>query len=350
MEFHWKNILSFCGLLLLLWLCARFLLPFFLPFLLGTGLALASEPAVCFLTRRGRLPRALASGIGVSATVAGALAIVMLILGLLLRQLRPPESWVPRLTQTVGSGMGLLQKWLLTFSDDLPQGLRAAYQKNVAEFFSGSTALLEKMSTFALGTAGAVITGLPDTALSLGTGLLSAFLISARMAAIRRFLSERLPQKQLEKWLCTLRQLRDILVGWFSSQCKLLLITFCVLSVGFLLLRISSPLLIAGLVCLVDALPVLGTGTVLLPWSLVCLLSGDGGRALGLLGLYAVAALLRSILEPKIVGKHLGLDPLATLIAMYCGYRLWGILGMLMLPMLSAAAMQMLSGRTELSG
>lgn len=228
MEFHWKNILSFCGLLLLLWLCARFLLPFFLPFLLGTGLALASEPAVCFLTRRGRLPRALASGIGVSATVAGALAIVMLILGLLLRQLRPPESWVPRLTQTVGSGMGLLQKWLLTFSDDLPQGLRAAYQKNVAEFFSGSTALLEKMSTFALGTAGAVITGLPDTALSLGTGLLSAFLISARMAAIRRFLSERLPQKQLEKWLCTLRQLRDILVGWFSSQCKLLLITFCV--------------------------------------------------------------------------------------------------------------------------
>lgn len=56
MEFHWKNILSFCGLLLLLWLCARFLLPFFLPFLLGTGLALASEPAVCFLTRRGRLP------------------------------------------------------------------------------------------------------------------------------------------------------------------------------------------------------------------------------------------------------------------------------------------------------
>ena len=350
MEFHWKNMLSFCGLLLLLWLCARFLLPFFLPFLLGTGLALASEPAVCFLTRRGRLPRALASGIGVSATVAGALAIAMLILGLLLRQLRPPESWVPRLTQTVGSGMGLLQKWLLTFSDDLPQGLRAAYQKNVAEFFSGSTALLEKMSTFALGTAGAVITGLPDTALSLGTGLLSAFLISARMAAIRRFLSERLPQKQLEKWLCTLRQLRDILVGWFSSQCKLLLITFCVLSVGFLLLRISSPLLIAGLVCLVDALPVLGTGTVLLPWSLVCLLSGDGGRALGLLGLYAVAALLRSILEPKIVGKHLGLDPLATLIAMYCGYRLWGILGMLMLPMLSAAAMQMLPGRTELSG
>lgn len=342
MEFRAKKILRFAGLLLVLWVCARFLLPFFLPFLLGTGLALASEPAVRFLCRRGKLPRALASGVGVSATIAGALAIIMLFFGLLLRQLSPPENWVPRLTQTVGSGMGLLQKWLLTFADDLPQGLQAAYRKNMAEFFSGGTALLEKMSTFALGTAGAVITGLPETALCLGTGLLSAFLISARLTAIRRFLSQRLPQKQLEAWLSAIRQLRDILESWIGSQCKLLGITFCVLSIGFWMLRIGSPLLIAALVSLVDALPVLGTGTVLLPWSLICFLSGDGGRALGLLGLYALAALLRSVLEPKIVGRHLGLDPLATLIAMYCGYRLWGIAGMLLLPMLSAAAMQML--------
>mgnify|MGYP002556130070 FL=1 len=345
MEFRAKKILCFSGLLLLFWLCARFLLPFFLPFLLGTGLALASEPAVRFLCRQGKLPRALAAGVGVSATLAGALAIIMLVLGLLFRQFPAPESWVPRLTQTVGSGMGLLQKWLLTFSDNLPQGLQSAYRKNVAEFFSGGTALLERASGFALGTAGAVITGLPDAALCLGTGLLSAFLISARLSAIGRYLSEKLPRQQLEKWLRAFRRLRDILESWLGSQCKLLAITFCILSIGFCLLRIGSPLLIAALVSLVDALPVLGTGTVLLPWSLVCLLSGDGGRALGLLGLYAVAALLRSILEPKIIGKHLGLDPLATLIAMYCGYRLWGIAGMLLLPMLSAAAMQMLPGK-----
>ena len=67
MEFRAKKILCFSGLLLLFWLCARFLLPFFLPFLLGTGLALASEPAVRFLCRQGKLPRALAAGVGVSA-------------------------------------------------------------------------------------------------------------------------------------------------------------------------------------------------------------------------------------------------------------------------------------------
>ena len=56
---------------------------------------------------------------------------------------------------------------------------------------------------------------------------------------------------------------------------------------------------------------------------------------------YATAALLRSVLEPRILGSQLGMDPLATLIAMYCGYRLWGLAGMLLLPMLSAAAVQM---------
>lgn len=342
-----KKLFFFGGTLLALWLSARFLLPLFLPFLLGMGLAMASEPAVRFLSRRGRLPRPLAAGVGVGATLTGLLALMTLVLGLLFRQLRPPESWVPQLTRTVERGIALLQRWLLSFAGALPPGLQGPYRENLAQLFSGGTALLERASALALGTAGAVITGLPDMALCLGTGLLSAFLISARLPFLRNFLARYLPEKQLEKWAAALRRLKRVLAGWFSSQCKLFCVSLFVLTVGFLLLRISNPLPIAALVALVDALPVLGTGTVLLPWSLVCLLSGDGARALGLLGLYATAALLRSVLEPKILGSQLGLDPLATLIAMYCGYRLWGLAGMLLLPMLSAAVMQMLSEQTE---
>lgn len=347
MAFRVKKMVFFGGTLLALWLAARFLLPLFLPFLLGAGLAAASEPAVRFLTGRGRLPRALAAGVGVSATLAGLLALLTLALGFLFRQLRPPESWVPQLTRTVERGITLLQRWLLGFAGELPPGLQTPYRENLSQLFSGGTALLEKVSAAALGTAGAVITGLPDTALCLGTGLLSAFLISARLPFLRDFLARRLPPEQLEKWSAALRQLKGILGGWLSSQCKLLCVCLFVLTAGFALLRIPNPLLIAALVALVDALPVLGTGTVLVPWSLVCLLAGDAPRALGLLGLYATAALLRSILEPKILGSQLGLDPLATLIAMYCGYRLWGLAGMLLLPMLSAAAVQLLSEKHE---
>ena len=89
-----------------------------------------------------------------------------------------------------------------------------------------------------------------------------------------------------------------------------------------------------------DALPVLGTGTVLVPWSLVCLLQGDTVRGIGLLGVYAAASLTRSVLEPRFIGRQLGLDPLVTLLAMYAGYRLWGLAGMILAPLLAVTVTQ----------
>ena len=79
-----------------------------------------------------------------------------------------------------------------------------------------------------------------------------------------------------------------------------------------------------------------------MPWSLICLLQHDSARALGLLGLYLTTALVRSGLEPKLVGRQLGLDPLLTLIALYTGFRLWGLLGMFLMPMLVITVISML--------
>ena len=91
-----------------------------------------------------------------------------------------------------------------------------------------------------------------------------------------------------------------------------------------------------------DALPLLGTGAVLIPWSLISFLQENTPQALGLLGLYAVVTLTRSLLEPRFVGRQLGLDPLATLAALYIGYRLWGFGGMILSPLLAVAAAGMI--------
>ena len=82
----------------------------------------------------------------------------------------------------------------------------------------------------------------------------------------------------------------------------------------------------------------------MLPWALVCFLQGNTLRAIGLVCTYAVAALSRSVLEPRLVGRQLGLDPLVTLAALYAGYQLWGIGGMILSPMLAVAAMQFAAG------
>jgi predicted PurR-regulated permease PerM len=113
--------------------------------------------------------------------------------------------------------------------------------------------------------------------------------------------------------------------------------------VGFWLLGISRSLVLAGLIAILDAFPVLGVGTVLIPWALLCLLREETIRGIGLLALYAVVWLSRSILEPRLIGKGLGLDPLVTLMAIYAGWKLWGISGMLLAPILALTVAQVLT-------
>ena len=166
-------------------------------------------------------------------------------------------------------------------------------------------------------------------------------MISLRRPKIQKWLAQRFSPERREAFLLRLAQIRSVVGGWLRAQSVLLLLTFTIVSAGLLILRIPYAPLWAGGVALVDALPVLGSGTVLLPWALISLLQGHLPRALGLLATYACAALARSTLEPRLVGRHLGLDPLVTLACLYLGYRLWGFAGLILSPMLGSIAMEL---------
>lgn len=327
-----KRCLRFCAALLAAWLGLRLVLPLMYPFLLGTLLALGAERAADFLERRLRLPRFLAAGLAVGALVAGLGGLMLLLAALAVSQLGGLCQALPSIAATVRSGLELLENRLLSLGSGLP-----GYRQAITGLFSDGEELITRVGRLVLGRAGAILTRLPGQTLSLGTALLSGFMICAKLPSIRTRLRARRADPRLEALQKALGKLKNTGKLYLCSQLKLMGVTFCLLFAGFSLLRVGYPLLIALLVTLVDALPVLGTGSVLIPWALVCFLEGSAARALGLLGLYATAALTRSVLEPKLVGSHLGLDPLVTLMAMYCGLRLWGLGGMLLLPMLAAA-------------
>ena len=327
-----KRCLRFCAALLAAWLGLRLVLPLMYPFLLGALLALGAEGAADFLERKLRLPRFLAAGLAVGALVAGLGGLLLLLAALAVSQLGGVCEGLPSIAATVRSGLALLENRLLSLGSSLP-----GYRQAITGLFSDGEELITRVGRLVLGRAGAILTRLPGQTLSLGTALLSGFMICAKLPSIRTRLRARRADPRLEALQKALGKLKNTGKLYLCSQLKLMGVTFCLLFAGFSLLRVGYPLLIALLVTLVDALPVLGTGSVLIPWALVCFLEGSAARALGLLGLYATAALTRSVLEPKLVGSHLGLDPLVTLMAMYCGLRLWGLGGMLLLPMLAAA-------------
>ena len=336
-----QNVIFYAVCIVLAYFGARYLLPVLTPFLLGTGLALAAEPLVALLGRR--LPRGAATGVGVTVTFAILTLLVTMLCALAVRELGLLAAVLPELLEAAKGGMESLEIFLTDLVLRAPESVRPLLIERVEALFSGGSALLDKGTALLLKLASGVLTALPDSALGFGTGLIASYMISAKLPRFRA----RLKSDKLESYMNALTGMKSAVLGWLKAQVKLSGVTWAVLTAGFFLLKVRHGLLWALAVSLVDAFPILGTGAVLVPWSLVSFLQADTGRAFGLLILYAAVTIIRTTLEPRLIGKQLGLDPLLTLAALYAGYRLWGILGMLAAPILAVAAAQLIEVRKK---
>ena len=324
-------------------LAARYALPLAMPFLLGGVLALAAEPLVSLLSRR--LPRPAAAGIGVTLTFSLLILLVGALCGLLLRELGLLANVLPQLLEAAKGGMTSLEIFLTDLVAQSPETVRPLLIRQIQGLFSDGSALLDKGTAWLLKLASGVLTRLPDGALGFGTGLIASFMIAAKLPVWKHWLNTRLPNERFRPVLNTLQGLKVSLLGWFKAQVTLSGLTWALTTVGLFLLKIPYAPLWGGLVALVDAFPILGTGAVLVPWSLVSFLQGNPGQAFGLLGLYGGVTVIRTLLEPRLVGSQLGLDPLVTLAALYVGYRLWGLPGMILSPMLAVTITQLAQSR-----
>ena len=256
---------------LLLRVLLALLLDWALPFLAGFALAALLEPAVRFLTRRLRLPRWAAAGLCTLLLALAAAGGLALLLWRLWAGLSPLLRDLPGLLAPLAAAGDRLSLWTRRLLVAAPPELRPALQTGV-------------------------------DALSQQAAALPAHLSAAAG-------------------------------GWLRAQGLLALSTFSLLALGLLLLGVPAPLLPAAATALTDALPVLGAGLVLAPWAVVALLAGDLPLGLGLLGLWGLAAAVRSLLEPRLVGRQAGLSPLAALAAMYVGFRALGVAGMILAPL-----------------
>ena len=332
-------------LLFLLWLSGKFLLPFRFPFLLGAGLALAAEPMVGLGEHRLGLPRGLAAGLGVTTTLTLLLGIVLFLGALLVREAGTIAGKIPEVAR---QSANLLENYLTTLSSKAPEPVGPMVTDSIHRFFQNSSALADRAVEKAPGVLTGILGKASGGAVSLGTGVLSGYFISARLPKLKEMARRQIPAAWKEKILPTLEHLKASLGKWLMAQGKLMAITYGIVTAGLLLLRIPYAFAWALLVAAVDAVPLLGTGAVLLPWALVKFLQESPMVAAGLLVIYLVAVITRTTLEPRFYGRHLGLDPLVMLLFLYFGYRLWGFWGIVISPLL-AATTKALTEQTDLS-
>lgn len=324
----------------LIWLSIRFLLPIGLPFLLGLWLALAAEPMVRLLSGKLHFPRWAASALSVTLVFLLSATILALFFGFLMRQLPRLQDVLPQLEAAVSQGLALLRQWLRSIAQRLPGSFGSAIDRIMDDSPAAGGQFtqhaLENLPQLLTKLAGRLSSGL----FGLLTGIISGYMISGRLPGIKESLQKCLPGVWRERYLPAIKSMRKALGGWLLAQLKLAAVAFVLLLTGFWIIGIPNSLALSALITLVDAFPVLGVGTVLIPWSLICLLQENIAQGIGLLALYAVIWLIRSVLEPRLVGKGLGLDPLLTLISIYAGWQLLGIAGMLLAPIITMSVMQ----------
>lgn len=163
--------------------------------------------------------------------------------------------------------------------------------------------------------------------------VLAAFYISGDFENVNRYISELFPERAARK----LRNMKSRILGttirYFRAYLILLCITFFELLVAFMILRIDYALLLAAVIAILDILPAIGVGTVLIPWAVFLLFRGETALGLSLLAVYVIITVIRQVAESHVIGSQLGISALATLFSVYVGFRLCGIIGMIIAPL-----------------
>lgn len=321
----------------LLWIAGaviffKWLLAPLLPFLLALALSAMAEPTVQRLRRWMKVRRSFAAGLVTTAlllVLGGGVVLIVVRLAVELRQ------WSDRLPALIESfptvWNGMLDRLELWYASS-PAMLRSGLDLLAGQLMEDGPSLAGAAGTWLMSGASSLLSSLPDAGLFLVTTILAVYFTSLNYPAILAFLKRQLPAAWQTKCRDAARCFRSTILKWLRAEFLLILVTFVILFVGFLWMGLDYALLAAVFTALVDALPVLGTGTVLFPWALFCFLLGNTGQGLSLLVLYTVGLTVHTLLEPRLLAGQADLPPITALLAMYLGFRFLGIGGMVLLP------------------
>ena len=319
----------------------HYLLPWFAPLLLAFLLAAAIEPVVRLLESRVRLPRPVGAGI-CSVALLGLLSVLLLRLcGSAVSGLRTLFDRLPLLFESLHLQFQTLEARILAYLNAADSSLSAYFSASADAFYNQFTALPAKLSERLVTLLSSLAGKAPSILLFCVTTGIGMYFVSAAYPAVLRFFRLQIPESWRSRVSVTLRDLRQTLLRWLRAQLIMTAITFVVLWLAFLLLQIRFAVLLAAVTAVVDALPILGSGTLLLPWAVIAALGGDYGLCIGLLSAYGAVTVLHSCLQAKLVGDQLGLHPLVSLASIYIGWCIAGIWGMLLGPIAAVTVKQL---------
>lgn len=345
---YWAVIIA------IIFLVFKYFIPLLMPFFLALVFAALVRPLAHFLSRETKYVRnekgekvLVRRKVRMNRTVAGIVSVVLLfmLMGavLLLLGLQAADTVtgiitaIPRFYEnSVVPGINRIYARTLEYASHMDPSVKDALTSAVPNLISSVGSFVTNFSARAVTWLGSLATRLPSFLLNTMICLIATVFISVDFDRIKVFIRKNLPEKPLRIAIDVKNSFLEMVWQFVKSYFIIFVITFLEIGLGLLLIRVGSPFAIALIIAVLDAFPIVGSGLVLVPWSVASLIAGSYAKGLELLGLYVFVAVFREIIEPRIVGKHVGLRPLVTLICMYAGTRLFGGMGLFALPIAAA--------------
>ncbi|MBP3376835.1 MAG: sporulation integral membrane protein YtvI [Clostridia bacterium] len=331
------------GIAVFFWIFFKYALSALMPFLLAAVISALVSPIAKKVSKKTKIPQKISAGaililiFSLTLTLLYfAISKLILELGDLLARLSESpdmignalQGLVDRLTGN-GTHFSFLQKIfdseaLKSLGIDINSALRDA----LGSMISSLTGALPSAAV-------SLIKEIPNVLLFIIVFLIAAFYFSADMGSISNSLSSVLPDRWAAKIPVIKEKFKKTVTGYLKAYFLIMLLTFFEMLAGLTLLGVEYALIMAIVISVVDILPILGAGTVLIPWAIFALISSNTPLGVGLLVLYAVTLVARQFIEPKIVGSTLGIHPLATLASVYLGLKFLGFVGIFVGPMVA---------------
>ena len=322
----------------------KFAMGYIFPFVFAAVLSIFLQPVIRWLTKKLHVKtHSLISTILVLLLVIGVVGVFACAGYILYTELKDFFNYLSTKISSVDDVVMIVESTAMNLVSKLPSGIGTTAGEYVTDFFAN---LSNKSSTFDMSTLSAplsgawsVVKGIPSFILSAVVTVISCVFMTAEYDRVRDMILGMCSDERGKKIIEAKRTVTKGIGKLIKAYATLMLITFSEVFLGLNLMKLLGVYqggyiaIIAFVTCIVDIIPVLGTGTILIPWAVYNFITADFGLAIGLLLLYAVITVIRQVIEPKLVANQVGLPSIVTIMAMFLGGRVLGPLGILILPL-----------------
>jgi len=303
---------------------------FLMPFVIGWIISAIASPMVNWLEKRFNIVKKLGSALIVILVIGLIVTGIYFAVSRIVIEVGDLVKNIPEMYAQLESGLRQIGGTLSGLFEKLPMGIQNGWNSFMANLDESMTGIIAKISDPAMAAAGNFAKRLPFYLISVIVAILSAYFFTIQREDVLKWMKKIAPESVEKRMTLVMDNLRYALGGYFKAQFKIMGVVFLILVVGFAVLGIRYFVLVAFLISFLDFLPFFGTGTAMIPWGIYKFLMGDYRTAIILVVLYAITQIIRQLLQPKLVGDSVGMNPVVTLLLLYVGYRLGSVFGMIL--------------------